>query len=138
MSEILAHHGILGMKWGVRRTPEQLGNQSAPKKAKRTLEQKQSEDAKRYDYANRGTHSDAELRQKIERLKMEKELRELTMQELSPGKAFVNQVMKEAGKRAATTALTGAMLYGTKAAIGKEFNRKDFASAVFNGGPKKK
>ena len=26
MSEIIKHHGILGQKWGVRRTPAQLGN----------------------------------------------------------------------------------------------------------------
>lgn len=26
MSEIIKHHGILGQKWGIRRTPAQLGN----------------------------------------------------------------------------------------------------------------
>ena len=28
MSEIIKHHGILGQKWGIRRTPAQLGNLS--------------------------------------------------------------------------------------------------------------
>lgn len=28
MSEMMEHHGILGQKWGVRRTPAQLGNLS--------------------------------------------------------------------------------------------------------------
>lgn len=30
----LEHHGIKGMKWGVRRTPEQLGYKTSPKKKK--------------------------------------------------------------------------------------------------------
>lgn len=34
MEETLLHYGIKGMKWGVRRTPEQLGHARDPKKRK--------------------------------------------------------------------------------------------------------
>ena len=34
-SNYLAHYGVVGMKWGVRRTPEQLGRAEAKKSSKR-------------------------------------------------------------------------------------------------------
>lgn len=40
-TDYLAHHGIKGQKWGVRRTPEQLGH--APKKPKESVVKKISE-----------------------------------------------------------------------------------------------
>ena len=35
-------------------------------------------------------------------------------------------------------AITGAALYGAKAAVTKQFDVKEFGNAIFNGGPKKK
>ena len=42
---VLAHYGVLGMKWGVRRTPEQLGRARKARKAKKAAAkaQKQSD-----------------------------------------------------------------------------------------------
>lgn len=57
MSEIIEHHGILGQKWGVRRTPAQLGNLSkkdarwVKKKSDKVTEQarkKSSKELSRY------------------------------------------------------------------------------------------
>ncbi len=57
MSDIIEHHGILGQKWGIRRTPAQLGNLSkkdakwVKKKSDKVTEQarkKSSKELSRY------------------------------------------------------------------------------------------
>ena len=73
---LLQHYGILGMKWGVRRTPEQLARASGKKSSS-------DDEVKKM--------SDSELRSKINRLQMEKQYKQLTSSEISVGRKFVQQ-----------------------------------------------
>lgn len=59
MSEMIEHHGILGQKWGIRRTPAQLGNLSkkdanwVKKKSEKITEQARRKSSKEMNrYAN--------------------------------------------------------------------------------------
>ena len=141
-SEVLKHYGVLGMKWGVRRYQNKDGTYTdqGKKRYRKTPEQLESERQKKRDMKNRGTLSNAELKERIERLKLEKELKDLTRSEISAGQKFVEDILKEVGKKTLTTALEGAALYGLKTVAGGKgtFKRKELGEAIFNGGAKKK
>lgn len=79
----LYHHGIKGMKWGVRRTRAQLGYSSSPRKTKKQA-QKVSSKQQRKEAIKK--MSDAELRSRINRIQMERQYMQLTAAEMSPGK----------------------------------------------------
>ena len=128
----LQHHGIKGQKWGVRRFQNADGSLTTAGK------QRASETKKRTDAKNRETLTNAQLKQKIERLQLEKQLRELTNQEVNSGRVYVQKILKDVGSKVLTTAASGALLYAGKAAITKSFSPQEFANAIFNGGPKKK
>ena len=95
--EMLQHYGILGMKWGVRRTPAQLtrANGRAGK-----------------------TESSDEIT-KINRLQMEKQYKQLTSSEISVGRKFVQDVLTNAAKQTATNYVSKYMTKGIDAAIKK-------------------
>lgn len=95
-----------------------------------------------------GSLDDAGLKNKIERLKMEKEAIDLSMNNgaVKRGANMVNSVLKESGpsvgkqvlEKVGISVLTGSALYLAKSMTSKEFDRKEFGEAMFNGGPKKK
>ena len=64
MDSYLEHHGIKGMKWGVRRTPEQLGHRVAKTVAKARLKEfaKGKSDAAKKRIADQFTKADGKLR----------------------------------------------------------------------------
>lgn len=90
------------------------------------------------DVKFRRTLSDKELNAKLDRLKREREYKQISSQEITPGKNFVSEVSSGAVKRVAATVLAGAMLYGIKAFVTKQGNLYEFGEAMYYGGPKRK
>lgn len=102
----LEHHGIKGMKWGVRRTKAQLGYKIGfRKKKKKSGESKDNNSSKpnKKTIGKKVTNkkksksvkdmSDEELRARINRLEMEKRYRDLAPKDISKGKKFTSRVI---------------------------------------------
>ena len=120
----LAHHGVKGQKWGVRRTAAQLGNKASKSTSnkKNDLDERKRDDMRRASH-NRRLLSEKEIRSRIERIKLEKQLKDLTNSEINRVRKIVSEVFESTGK----TVLKGAALYSVKAIMTKEFNLKDAA-----------
>ncbi len=144
----LIHHGIKGQKWGVRRYQNKDGTRTAAgKKREKALNADSQVKAQRKaEVKSRRTMiddearamSDKELQQKIKRLQLEKQYKDLREADTSPGRKYVSDVLSSAGKKALTVAAAGAISYAIKVAITKEFNPAEAARYVAANPNKKK
>ena len=90
------------------------------------------------DLRNRSKLTIEDLKDKIDRLETEKRLKDLTYEQVAPGRKAAKEALANVAKKTATTALTGAALYALKAYLSGKIDKKELANAVYNGGPKKK
>ena len=134
----LSHQGIKGMKWGVRRFQNKDGSRTAAGKKRESDLDAETKKIRKTEVKNRRTMSDADIKKRIERLKLEKEYKSLVDSDINRGKKFVSEVLSESSKKVLTIAAAGTMAYAVKAAMTGKFDFKEAANYISANPNKKK
>lgn len=109
MDDVLKHHGIIGQKWGIRRTPAQLGHVTGSKKSgdsadERTIS-KTPQKTPGKSARKVSSMSDEELRQRISRLNMEEQYDNLMERQKQRNTNVVKKLLGEAAENLGRKAL---------------------------------
>lgn len=105
----LNHYGVLGMKWGRKRGRSDDQNGSIRRK----------KDSKKLKKAEVKQMSDSELRQRLNRLQMEKQYSQLTKREKTAGEKLVGEILVNSAKQTASNYVSKYMVKGIEQVVKK-------------------
>lgn len=121
---VLAHYGIRGMKWGVRRYQNKDGSLTAAGKKRYSGDGGNAGTTKSTTSSSSGRKkvsemTDDELNRAVRRLQLEQQYRQLNPEKISAGQKFVNKVAKDVIIPAATTVARNAVQKVMQDAVSK-------------------
>lgn len=139
MDNELYHHGVKGMKWGVRKTPVRSSSGTTRKRKSNTfsLFKKTTRNASVAKSSPAQTKSvkdmsDDELRRKIERVRLEQQYQQLNPKTVSRGqriaKRVVNNIIVPAAEDVGKQVVKSIMANGVNKALSLEGDSKVYAN----------
>lgn len=112
----LDHYGVKGMRWGHRKRKVSSSSMSNQRKSRREMKR------------NRRTLSEADLNRNIDRLRKEKQLKELIDEDVNPGKKYIQNVLKKSGDKLLPAALAAGGAYALAQVMDVKMSKGD----IFN------
>ena len=112
----LDHYGVKGMRWGHRKRKVSSSSRSNQRKSRREMKR------------NRRTLSEADLNRNLDRLRKEKQLKELIDEDVNPGKKYIQDVLKKSGDKLLPAALAAGGAYALAQVMDVKMSKGD----IFN------
>lgn len=121
--EFLAHYGIRGMKWGVKKGIVNPRNQ-------RTNRENQTRSDRKDALKRRQVLKDKDLDSLVKRLEQEKKLKTLLDDDLAPGRTASKKLLANVGTKVIGTVVAGASVWAVKTALEGGFKKSNLLNDI--------